>query len=308
MRLGMLLGIVVVAAAGAACTPGGDGASPPTTASTTTSTPAPVTTTTTTTAPPTTTATSTTTTTPPTTAPPPPPASSWPTAATTGVVDESVLTPWTGDCSLRTPGQVIEHKIFDCGPDIYAPGVTIRNSLIRGGEHWGVNVRVDGGDPVVLEHVTIDGGEDCNFASAIGDGHYRAIAVKVLNFGDAFRFSSGDAVVRDSYAKLCAPAGSEAHSDGLQGYRAPSSTADAPQVLEHSTIDQRCARWEGEGTRPENGTGDPDDRACSVTANVFWADDSGDGLVLRDNLFRGGGYTIRVHSGSGHTVVGNVVE
>ena len=45
-----------------------------------------------------------------------------------------------------------------------------------------------------------------------------------------------------------------------------------------------------------------------MTANVFLADDSGDGLVVRDNLFRGGGYTIRVHSGSGHVVTGNVVE
>ena len=30
--------------------------------------------------------------------------------------------------------------------------------------------------------------------------------------------------------------------------------------------------------------------------------------MVKDNLFRGGGFTIRVHAGSGHTVSGNVVE
>jgi len=291
--------VAVLAATG--CSGGDEGSSPPT--STSTSSPTAPPTSTTTTAPPTTT-----TTTAPPPPPPPAPVSAWPTAATTGVVDESALTPWSGDCTFRTPGQVVENKVFDCGPDIYAPGVTIRNSVVHGNEHWGINVRPEDGEPVVIEHVTIDGGADCRFGVAIGAGNYRATAVEVVNFGDAFRFSSGNAVVRDSYAKLCAPADSGAHSDGLQGYLAPSSSPDRPQVLEHTTIDQRCDRWQGDGTKPENGTGDPADRACSVTANVFWSDESGDGLVVRDNLFRGGGYTIRVHSGSGHTVTGNVVE
>lgn len=240
--------------------------------------------------------------------PQPAPPSSWPTPASTGVTDPGALTPWTGGCTLRTPGQVIEDKIFDCGPDIYASGVTIRNSIVRGGEHWGINVRAETGAPAVIEDVTIMPASGCNYSSALGSGNYHATRVEVVNFGDGFRYSGDNTVVRDSYAKLCAPSASGAHSDGMQGYLAGDATADRPNVFDHNTIDQRCERWTGTGARAGNGTGNPADQACSVTANVFWSDESGDGLVVTDNLFRGGGYTIRVHAGSGHVVRDNVVE
>lgn len=235
-------------------------------------------------------------------------APAWPTAESTGVTDPAVLTEWTGDCTFRTPGQVIENKIFDCGPDIYASGVTIRNSIVRGNEYWGIHVRAESGAPAIIEDVTFDPGT-CNPGGvALGYGNYHATRVEVVNFGDAYRYSGDNTVVRDSYAKLCAPADSGAHSDGMQGYVAGDATAERPNVFEHNTIDQRCADWGYEDGAHGGGTGNPADNACSVTANVFWADDSGDGLVVADNLFRGGGYTIRVHAGSGHVVRDNVVE
>ena len=291
-RLGVTVGVLALVVG--ACSGDGDGGDR---GSAVGAAPVPTTTTTASTVPPTT-----------TTTVPPPPASSWPTAETTGVTDPAALTPWTGDCTFRTDGELVENKVFDCGPDIYANGVTIRNSIVRGNEHWGINVRPEDGAPAIVENVTFEGGTACNFGVALGAGNYHASKVKVLNFGDAFRYSTNNTVVRDSYAKLCAPGDSGAHSDGLQGYLAPDATADRPHVFEHNTVDQRCSAWEGQGVIEANGTGNPADRACSVTANVFWSDESGNGLVVKDNLFRGGGFTIRVHAGSGHTVSGNVVE
>ena len=239
----------------------------------------------------------------------PPAASSWPTPETTGVVDAAVLTPWTGSCDLHTAGQVIENKVFDCGLDVYVSGVTIRNSVIRGNEYHGVDSRAATGAPLVLEDVTFQPASGCwPYATAVGAQNLRATRVEITGFGDAFGASGNNVVFRDSYAKLCAPIGTEAHSDGFQGYLATAATSDRPNVLDHNTFDQRCHDWTWVDGWHYEGAGNQADQACEVTANVFWSDDSGDGLVVTDNLFRGGGFTIRVHTGAGHTVRGNVVE
>lgn len=205
---------------------------------------------------------------------------------------------YTGPCEIRTPNVVIENVRINCAISAYAPGLQLRNVEVRPepDDFWGVNNSWTGneGAPMVLDHVTIQPkGGACNpGASAIGDQNWHANAVKIIDFGDGFRYSGNNSVAEHSYVKLCAPAESDAHSDGAQGY-----LAGTGNVLRHNTIDQRCV----------DNTGDPDHLACSTTANIFWADESGDGLIVEDNLFMGGGFTIRVHDGSGHTVHGNRV-
>jgi hypothetical protein len=226
----------------------------------------------------------------------PQPAGTFPNPTNTGA-PLGPLPDYTGDCTIRTPNTVIENVTMNCAVSVYAPGVQLRNVLILPGpdDYWGVSNYWAGEDgaPMVLDHVTISPGEPgtCNAGAwAIGTQNWRANAVKILNFGDGFRFSGNNSVAENSFVLLCAPADSGAHSDGAQGY-----FAGTGNVLRHNTFDQRC----GEDT------GNPAHQACSTTANVFWSDGSGDGLIVEDNLFMGGGYTIRVHTGSGHTVGGN---
>jgi hypothetical protein len=72
------------------------------------------------------------TTTPPATTPPPttPPSSGWPNAANTGVPAATVLTPWTGSCTIST-AQTITGRSFACDVTIGA-AVNFVNSRING--------------------------------------------------------------------------------------------------------------------------------------------------------------------------------
>lgn len=241
--------------------------------------------------------------------PPAPPPSGWPTAGTTGARDTTALTPWTGDCRLTTANEVIENTIFNCTVDIQATGVTIRNSLVRTDNEQGINVGPSDGAAAAIADVTIEAASGCNaFGDALGGGNYHATRVKVVNFGYAFLAWRNNTIVQHSYAKLCGPTGSGAESIGIEGYGAPSATPDRPYLFDHNTIDQRCSDWPSAVPDPDYpGSGNPSDQACDAIANVVWYE-SGSGLQLTNNLFRGGEYTIDIDSGGSHTVTGNVVE
>jgi len=194
------------------------------------------------------------------------------------------LTPWTSSCSLRTANQTIVGAIFNCQVDIYAPNVVIRNSLIRGATMWGVYVRPGGS--ALLDHDTVQPTSGCNLDAAVTGANYVAVAVKALDWGEGFWVTNGGgATVTDSYARLCAPAGSGAHSDGIQAY-----LASGPSVFRHNHIDQRGAG------------------SCCVTSPLFWSSSPGSQLTFVDNLLRGGGYSLRIHDGAGHIVTGNVID
>jgi hypothetical protein len=65
----------------------------------------------------------------------------------TGVPDETVLTPYTGTCTITVANTVIDSKIVNCDLDIAASGVVIRRSLVNGHiqspEHSGNSFRVE---------------------------------------------------------------------------------------------------------------------------------------------------------------------
>ena len=226
----------------------------------------------------------------PTTTAPPPPSTPWPTAATTGLPVGTALTPATA-CDLRVDNEVITGKLFDCEVNIYAKGVVIRNSVLHGGGRWGAFVR-DGGS-ATFERDTVQPASGCNGDAGLTGSNFTATAVRLINWGDGYFLSGPNVLIRDSYAKMCAPKDSGEHSDGVQGYHA------GPNVtIQHNQWDQRCV----------DQTGNPADNACSVTAPIFWGDDSGNGLTYDNNLVRGGGYSIRIHAGTGHHVTNNVVD
>lgn len=254
---------------------------------------------------------------PPTTAPPttvapaPSPSlpSGWPTASSTGATNTSALTEWTGSCVLSTANQVIENKIFNCSLEIDANGVTIRNSIVRTDDDWGIDVLPTAGAAAVIEDVTIETVSGCNpHADALGTGNYHATRVKVVNFGVAFWAEGNNTIVRDSYAKLCDMTADGWATSGIVGEGVTSAAAGRPYIFDHNTFEQRCRDWSTFIDDPENGgSGNRNHQGCDTYANVRWLD-AGNGLQLTNNLFRGGRYAISIESGSGHTVAGNVVE
>lgn len=196
----------------------------------------------------------------------------FPTAETAGVPAGTALTA-AGTCSVGA-GQTVTGKRFTCDRVEMGKGAKIVNSEVTG--------EVKGEQGFTIEHSTIRSG-GCKGDAAIGNGNFTARYVELVGWGDGFRVEGGlgTTLIEHSYVKLCEERGF--HGDGLQGYQAGSDV-----TLRHNTIDQ-----------PDGAQLD------GVTGNVFWADNSGNRLTLEDNLLIGGGYTIGIHSGTGHVVRGN---
>jgi hypothetical protein len=267
---------------------------------------------------------------PTTAAPPttPPPAGAWPTAATTGhnpatITDE--MTSGDGDCTISSS---VSNMLFNCRVIVNQPGVTITNSVVRGGPTWGPAIETQGaatsGTPLEIVDVSVCATPDsgtlqerstCNpptgacrtLGSAVSNGNYRVTRMKVLNVNEGFRVGEGqgNVIVEDSYVKLCTM--SDEHADGIQGYQAG---AAQPIEFNHNTIDMRCGlAWHSSmpGANTENLTGDPGDKSCSNTSTIFWSDASVGPVVFHDNLVAGAGYTIRLPAGTGHQITDNKV-
>lgn len=197
----------------------------------------------------------------------------FPTASSTGVPAGTTLAA-AGSCSVAA-GQTVTGRRFDCEQVTMGAGSTLRDSEVHG--------RVGGTAGFTLERVSVLSDVACDGQAAVGWGRFTARQVELVGWGDGFRVEDGlgDVLVEDSYMKLCET--SSTHGDGLQGFHGGDDV-----VLRHNTIDQ------------------PSGNALDgVTAPIFWADGSGDRLRVEDNLLMGGGFTIRIHAGAGHTVTGN---
>jgi hypothetical protein len=209
--------------------------------------------------------------------------SAWPGPATTGATtDEAELTP-SDHCRIETD-EVVEGVLLDC-PDglTLGGGATLRDAVVRSDGEFGIRT-AEPGMPAVVEDVTITRTSACVPGVALGSAGYVAKRVTVNGFSGGFLVTGDHVEVHDSYAKLCSADG--AAINGFVGYYAGDDV-----VFSHNTLDGRC----------------PAEELCLTDALVAWGE-SGDRLVLADNLFRGGGYTLRIGSGTGHTVRGNLVE
>lgn len=202
------------------------------------------------------------------------PLPAFPSPDCTGVPSGTKLTTINGDFTASKTGQVIEGKRITGDLRIAASGVKIRNSEIHG------EVKNATTQTYEIVNSTVGPPSGCISAAAIGNSHYKAVGVHVRNFSDGFRNEGNDILIQDSFVTLCSKSGD--HSDGIQGYKGGSNV-----VIRHNTIDQRGANRD------------------DVTAPIFFADGS-KGAVVEDNMFIGGGYTIRLY-GSGYTFSGNVV-
>lgn len=86
----------------------------------------------------------------------------WPYEGNTGVPAGTTLTTYTGSCSITTPNTVIDSKMVNCGLNIRAANVVIRNSQING------NIYVDsctGNYSVTIEDSRVH----------VGDINYRGL-------------------------------------------------------------------------------------------------------------------------------------
>lgn len=94
----------------------------------------------------------------PTTPPP-----SYPDATTTGVPAAVILTPYSGPCTIRAAGTIIEAKTINCTLSIRAANVVIRNSVINGAiengseGHPGWNFEVRDSDIIAPPNTTAIG-------------------------------------------------------------------------------------------------------------------------------------------------------
>jgi hypothetical protein len=202
------------------------------------------------------------------------PLPSFPTADCTGVPSGTKLATINGDYTVSKTGAVVEGKRITGDLRIEASGVKIKNSEIHG------EVKNATTQSYEIANSTVGPPSGCNTAAAIGNSNYKATGVHIRNFSDGFRNEGNDILIQDSYVSLCSRTGD--HSDGIQGYKGGSNV-----VIRHNTIDQRGANKD------------------DVTAPIFFSDGS-KGAVVEDNMFIGGGYTVRLY-GSGYTFSGNVV-
>ncbi|MBK7863734.1 MAG: DUF4082 domain-containing protein [Archangiaceae bacterium] len=160
----------------------------------------------------------------------------WPSEANTGVPSGTVLTPYTGPCTITQNDTVIDRKTVNCRLEIRAKNVVITNSKING------SVWIDDPGPAYSFTITdseIDAGStqgninDC--ASAIGKSHF--VATRVHTYGGIRGiWCEYDCTVQDSWVHGQArdPTG-RAHESGIRMgdgsiLRHNSIRCDAPEV------------------------------------------------------------------------------
>jgi hypothetical protein len=191
----------------------------------------------------------------------------FPGPSNTGVPSGTVLTDYTGPCSITVANTIIDSKRVNCPLEIRAKNVHIRDSLVNG------HVWIDDPDPdysFTVTDSTVDAGpvdsrhNDGN--RAIGNSHFTAIRVETVR-GISGVFCEYDCTVRDSWIH-----GQDKDESGLShmsGIRLGSGpTPESGQSIVHNTI--RC-------DAPDV----PPDAGCSADITGY-----GDFAPIRNNLIK----------------------
>ena len=136
-------------------------------------------------------------------APLPPPPSGQPDASNTGVPDGTVLTRYDGNMTITTAGAVIN------GMDIYgfvtvkADNVTIKNSIIRGGDPGSVNMSLiaayNGNVNLVIQDTTLVGGYSSNNLDGLKGKGFTATRLDISNVVDTVQILGDNSTVQDSW-------------------------------------------------------------------------------------------------------------
>jgi hypothetical protein len=156
---------------------------------------------------------------------PPPPPSDYPTAANTGVPPGTTLTTRAG-FTASTAGAVYDGLNVTGVITVTAPGVTIRNSKVRGIDLGGAADDDTTPARLLIEDVEID----CGGAGTKGiqENNFTARRVNIHNCEDG-SINKHDITIEDSYIHDLATSAT-AHNDGVQSY----ATHDI--VIRHNRI------------------------------------------------------------------------
>lgn len=118
---------------------------------------------------------------------------SFPNSDTTGVPAGTTLTPYTGPCTIQTPGYVIDAKQVDCSLRILARNVVITNSKINGTVYADYNQNQGS---FTITDSEVDAGDGP--WTGIGDAWFTAERVEVTG-GTRSINCYANCTVRDSY-------------------------------------------------------------------------------------------------------------
>jgi len=246
----------------------------PSATQTTTSAPA-----TTTTPPVTVTATPSQTNPPPTTQPPP----SGNTKPQDVGVPSSVVRTDGGPCTINSSNVTYNARNFNCdGMRINGQNVKITNSYITTGQWWSILIATNAS--LTIEDSTIGGPNACNRDASISGGNLIARRINLTSGGDGFWVSGPNVLVSNSYVKLCGSGGT--HADGIQ----LSDSGGNNSVFDNVTFDMSFTSL------------------GSQNSPVFWSGSTqGNNATIKNSLLIAGGYTLRVHSGTGISLINNVI-
>jgi hypothetical protein len=119
----------------------------------------------------------------------------WPGPGNTGVPAGTVLTAYTGSCTITVAGTVIDSKTVTCSTLlIQAAGVTIRKSLLQGTNV--TNGTASGGSFTIEDSTVVNGARDQ--CECIGNHNFVARRVEVRG-GNRSAYCAHDCVIEDSW-------------------------------------------------------------------------------------------------------------
>ncbi len=224
-----------------------------------------------------------------TVAPPtvPPVVSDYSVPENTGVPTGTTISS-TGPCTISASNIIYTAKRFACssaaGLLVTGTNVKIVNSQIDVGQFYGIQVN----GSLTIINSTVGGPNGCLHEGSISGKNITGTGLEITSAGDGFDPEGPNFNISHSYVKLCAFGSS--HSDGVQLADVVGSGNNS--IFDDVTIDQRAS--------------------VSTTRNaaIFWSGapaNTGNDMVWKNSLLIGGGYTIRVHSGTGISLMDNMI-
>ncbi|MGI8628486.1 MAG: hypothetical protein ACR2J5_18250 [Geodermatophilaceae bacterium] len=135
--------------------------------------------------------------------PPPPPPSGQPNASNTGVPDGTVLTRYDGNLTITTPGTVINAMDIYGFVTVKADNVTIKNSVIRGGDPGAVNMSLiaayNGNVNLVIQDTTLVGAFPSNNLDGLKGKGFTATRLDISNVVDTVQIHGDNTTVEYSW-------------------------------------------------------------------------------------------------------------
>ena len=189
-----------------------------------------------------------------------------------------------GPCTINSSNVTYNARSFICdGMRVNGQNVKITNSYITTGPWW--SILVASGASLAIEDSTIGGPNACSRDASISGGNVTVKRVHLTSGVDGFWVSGPNYNVSNSYVKLCGSGST--HADGMQLSDAGGNGA----VFDNVTFDMSFTEL-GAQNSP-----------------VFWSGSSqGNNATIKNSLMIAGGYTLRVHSGTGMSLINNVIK